>query len=240
MKRGMKPVGMGLAGVALGVVVALSLPSTAQQSDDGPTERMISVLGNARLHAAPDEAVVRLGVRTQASTAQEAMNQNSARMEQVIAALRESGLTDEDLATSTLDLSPRYQDRGQTLIGYVASNELQATIHDLSAVGRVIDDAVRFGANVVGGIQFRLSNENRGVERALAAAVENARAKADAMASAAGASIGQVLTIVEQDRGSYGDERFYAADFALAASAAPIEPPTIDTQLTVTVAWALQ
>jgi uncharacterized protein YggE len=239
VKPAMKPVGIGLAGIALGVVVSLALPSAAQQADDGPTERTISVSGSARLHADPDEAVVRLGVRTQASTAQQAMDQNSSRMEQVIAALRDLGLGDEDLATSTLNLSPRYQDRGQTLVGYSASNELLATIHDLSSVGRVIDAAVQAGANVAGGIQFRLSNENQGVDRALAAAVENARAKADAMAAAAGASVGQVFTITEQGHGSYGDERLsYGADYAVAALA--IEPPTIDTQVTVTVTWALQ
>jgi uncharacterized protein YggE len=237
-----KGVGIGLAGIALGVVVALSLPSTAQSTDDRPTERTISVSGSARLDADPDEAVVRLGVRTQAATAQDAMDQNSAKMARVIAALRELGLGDEDLATSTLNLSPRYEDRGRSLVGYDASNDVQATIRDLASVGRVIDAAVGAGADVAGGIQFRLSDENQGVDRALAAAVENAKAKADAMASAAGTSVGQVVTIAEQGRGSYGDERFgYAADFeAAAVQSVPIEVPTIDTQVTVSVTWALQ
>lgn len=242
MNRTSKGVGIGLAGIALGVVAALSLPSAAQSTGDGPTERTISASGSARLNADPDEALVRFGVRTQATTAQDAMDQNSAKMARVIAALREFGLGDPDLATSTLNLSPHYEDRGRTLVGYDASNDVQATIHDLASVGRVIDAAVQAGADVAGGIQFRLSNENQGVDEALAAAVENAKSKADAMASAAGASVGQVVTITEQGGRAYGDQRFgYAADFEAAAlQSIPIEAPTIDTQVTVSVTWTLQ
>jgi hypothetical protein len=125
------------------------------------------------------------------------------------------------------------------VIGYDAINEIEATIRDLALVGKVLDTGVDAGANVAGGITFRVSDENEGLDRALADAVLDAQGKAETMAAAADAGLGQVLTIVEQSRGIPGP--IYAEDVALTAGdrAVPVEPPTIETSVSVTVTWAL-
>jgi uncharacterized protein len=237
----MKRLGVLLSGIVIGGVVALQIPSAAQDngSNPGSDTRTVTASGTAHIRANPDEAVVTLGVRTSADSAQTAMDQNSQAMAEVLDALRALGLGDKDLATQSIDLSPRWDNRGQTVIGYEASNSVEVTIHDLNMVGKVIDTGVSSGANIAGGIRFRVSDENQGLEDALASAVSDAKAKADAMAGAADATVDQVLTITQ---GSGQGEPIYAqrvVGYAAADLSVPIEAPTIDTQVDVTVTWEL-
>lgn len=237
----MKRFALVVAGFLAGAVIALQVPSVAQDAGgDGAPERTITVNGTATITADPDEAVVSLGVRTQAARAQEAMDMNSAKMKAVIDALRALGFGDDDLATSMIELYPRYDDRGETITGYDASNQIEVTIHDLSKVGRVLDTGVDNGANIAGGIRFRVSDANAGLDEALARAVQDAEAKAETMAGAADANIGQVVTIVENGRGG-GPEPYYAERvmYAAADMAVPVEAPTIETEVSATVTWSL-
>jgi hypothetical protein len=235
----MKRASLVVAGFLVGAVLALQVPVTAQPADDDPLRRSITVTGASTITVDPDEAVIRLGVRTQADRAQEAMDLNSQKMQKVLEALRGMGLGDDDLATSLIELYPRYDDRGETVVGYDAANEVEVTIRELDSVGRVLDTAVDAGANVAGGITFRVSDANEGLDEALADAVGDARAKAETMAAAADAGIGDVLTIVEVSQGQPGP--FYAERVAYAAadSAVPVETPTIETAVSVEVTWQL-
>jgi uncharacterized protein YggE len=227
------------AATVFGIALGLSLPSTAQDPGDAPAERTITVSGLGTVKTAPDEAIVSLGVQTQASTAQAAMNQNGERMSAVIRALLEAGVVREDIATSNVSLYPNYGSDGSNVTGFVASNTIDVTVKDLSKLGGLIDSAVEAGANLANGIMFRLSDENEGQEEALRGAVEDARGKAEILADAAGAGLGRVVTIMESSSGFpppvYYEERAVAADGA----GVPIIPPELETQVSVTVVWEL-
>ena len=241
----MKRIGLVLAGVLVGAVVALQVPSLAQNggTSTGTTDtqqRTITVTGTASINAKPDEADVSLGVHTQAGSAQDAMDQNAAKMNRVLDALKKMGIGDADLATTDVSLNPMWSNDGSSIVGYQAENTIDATIHDMGQVGKAIDGAVGAGANLAGGITFKLSDANQGLNQALAKAVQNARMKADAMSAAAGATIGQVVTIAETSTPGplpYADRVAFGA--AAAAAPTPVNPPTIQTQATVTVTWSL-
>lgn len=233
---------MGVAAVAalvLGAALALSLPTTAQQPDDTPAERTVTVTGTARVRSAPDEAVVSLGVQTEAQEAAAATRENANRMSAVIEALLDAGISRDDIATANLSLYPNYASDGRTVSSYVAQNSIDVTVRDVPSVGEILDTAVRAGANVTNGITFRLSDENEGREEALRGAVADARSKAEVLADATGTSLGQVVSVQEASSGFpppiFYDEREVAADDATT----PVIPPDVETQVTVTVVWAL-
>ncbi len=235
-------VSWGAAGLMLGLIVALTLPSLAQSSSPssgpGGSSRTITVTGSASIQSAPDEAVVTLGVQTQAPTEQGALQQNASRMSDVMKAILGDGVKSADIATAWVNLYPNYDSGGTAIVSYAAQNQVNVTVRDLSQVGSIIDDAVGAGANLSSGIQFQLSDQNQGVERALAEAVANARAKAEALASAGDASLGSVVTITEGTTPQYPPIPF-AADAGRAEASTPISPPTLETQVTVTVVWSL-
>jgi uncharacterized protein len=235
-------VSWGAAGLVLGLVAALTLPSLAQSSTPSPgtggAGRTVTVTGSATIRSAPDEAVVSLGVQTQAPTAQGSLQQNASRMNEVMKAILGDGVKSADIATTWVNLYPNYDSGGTAIVSYSAQNQVDVTVRDLSNVGSIIDDAVGAGANLSNGIQFQLSDQNQGVERALAEAVANARVKAEALASGSDTSLGSVVTITEGTTPRYPPVPF-AADAGRAEASTPISPPTLETQVTVTVVWSL-
>lgn len=232
----------GAAGLVLGLAVALTWPLGAQESgqDPDPNERTVSTTGTAIVRSAPDEALVTLGVRTDAATAQEAMDRNAEQMEAVIAALLDAGLDEADLATASINLYPRWDDTGSTVDGFTAENQVTATVRNLDRVGTIIDQGVAAGANLASGITFRVSNGNEAGDRALAEAVADARRKAEVLAAAGGAELGAVVTIAESSTSVSPpviyEEAFVAAD---GRATTPVLPPTLESQVFVTVVWAL-
>lgn len=240
----MKRIGYISAGVVLGAIVALTLPSLAQDTGSpapGNADRTVTVSGTATITAKPDEAVISLGVQTQANTAQAALADNATKMTALIAALTDKGIAKDDIATSYVSIYPTYGNNGMDITGYQAVNQVDVTVRDISKVGEVIDEAVKAGANLSNGITFKLSDENQGVNQALADAVANARSKAETLAGAGDAQLGQVVSIQEGSAG-YTPPIYYGRDMAASSAGAastPIQPPTLETQVSVTVTWSL-
>ena len=233
----------GITGLVLGLAAALTLPTFAQTESPSPepsdARRTVTVSGSATVRSSPDEAVVTLGVRSEAATAEEAMAENADRMNAVIRALLDQGLREDDLATSYLSLYPRYADSGLTVVGYTAENQVSVTVGDLDRIGRLIDRAVQAGANLTSGISFRLSGENEAADRALADAVADARTKAELLAGAGGAGLGEVISIAEAGTPTPPPVYYDYAVAEAAGGAPPVLPPELETQVSVTVVWAL-
>jgi uncharacterized protein len=235
-------IGYVIAGVVLGAFVALQVPSFAQDtgsSDPSTTQRTVTVTGTATIRSAPDEAVISLGVQTQANTAQGAISQNAAEMTKVLQALADQGVGKDDIATSWVSLYPTYGQNGMDVTGFQASNQVDVTLHEMGKIGLVIDAAVAAGANVSNGVTFQLSDQNQGVDQALTSAVADARSKAQTLAAAGDAQLGDVVSIQEGSAPSTYPPIMYASDSAAGAAATPIQPPTLETQVSVTVVWAL-
>ena len=245
-----------LSGIVVGVVLALSVPSFASGGDASGissqqpiavtataapdmAQRTVSVTGTASVRSAPDEAVVTFGVQTQAPSAEDAMRENGTRMDSVLGALADLGVKDDDIATAGVNLYPSYGSDGTNISGYQASNEVSVTFHDLNQIGHAIDVAVKAGANLANGVTFQMSPANRGSEQALATAIADARSKASAMADATDAQLGQVLTMTESGSPSTYPPMPYAAVAGAEDSATPVNPPTLETQVSVQVTWEL-
>ena len=161
--------------------------------------RTITVTGQGEAVAAPDMALLNIGVRTDAQTAAAALRQNSQNMAATINKLKDLGIEDRDIQTSGLSINPRYDyERNRSapkLIGYTASNNLSVKLRDLAKAGSVIDQAVQSGANTIGGISFTFADPSPLYEAAREDAVKRAKAKADLLTEAAGVKLGKVMTI---------------------------------------------
>ena len=182
----------------------------------------------------PDRAELSFGVESKGSSARSALSANAAEMRRVIAALKAAGAT--DVKTQYVSLSPQYNEKSEAQ-GFVATNTVSATIKELAKAGAVIDAAVNAGANQVYGPSLSHGDQDALYRQALKAAVANARANAQVLASAANVSLGRVTTIVEGG-GAPQPIPFAAADKAMAEST-PIEPGTQQTSANVTVTFSV-
>ena len=162
-------------------------------------ERVISVTAEGEGSAAPDLAIVSFAVSGDGKELASTRDDVNVRSSAVLAKLREIGLTDGDLNAPDVAIHPQYDYRkGQRLTGYRVVRHMTARVHDLERLGAVLDGVVAAGANEVHGAQMTSSDPSASEHEALRKAVAAARAKAEAIASAAGVTLGVVSRIEEE------------------------------------------
>src|SRR4029450_8495073 len=88
-------------------------------------------------------------------------------------------------------------ENGNAVAGYTATNSVTVTIRKIADAGDVVDAAVGAGANQVYGPNLLASDQNAAYRKGLAAAVAEARTKAEALARASGVSLGRVTAVTE-------------------------------------------
>lgn len=231
--------------VAVGVVIGVVSSGGEGPKNQPDPANVISVSGGASVTSAPDEAVVSLGVKSEADNALDAQQTNAQKATDVMKALQSAGVAKEDIQTTNIRLDKHYQDRGTNheTVTYVADNEMDVTVHDLTKVGDITDKAIAAGANVVGGIEFRLSNQSTAKNDALKKAIEAARSKAQTLAVAAGATLGPVVRIDEDSSNTRPYiQRGYdsmASLGALPAPFTPVSPQDVETEVNVSVVYEL-
>jgi len=151
--------------------------------EQGTQLRTIAVTGLGRASAKPNQAELRLGAVTEATTATEALTKNADSMNKVIEALKAMGIPEEKIETSYFGLYPKYSSYG-TLVGFEVTHMLRVTTTSLDKAGQIIDGAVEAGANRVEGVYFTFTKDKTEELNTLARqrAVDDARAKAETIA----------------------------------------------------------
>lgn len=225
---------------AVALAAAPGLAAEVQIQASGP---VIELVVNERVEVEPDEVTISAGVRTEAMSASEALRQNSAQMERVIARLRSLGVPERDIQTTRINLGARFdydqQERRQVFRGYEASNQVRVTLRDTENVGNVLDALVQAGANDINGPSFSVSDDTGPKAEARRRALERARAMALDYARVAGYANVRVLKIAESVGG--GPEMYAAEAIKVSASrdsaAPPVQPGMVETGVTVSVTY---
>jgi uncharacterized protein YggE len=166
----------------------------------------IAVAGEGKVAASPDMATIGLGVVREADAAREALDANSAAMKRVVEALKGEGIEPRDLQTSGFSVQPKYfypkrasdGSQGEPRIsGYTVSNNLTLRVRDLAKLGGLLDLVVTLGMNTGGDIRFSNAEPAGIVAKAREFAMQDARARAETLAAAAGVKLGPVIEISE-------------------------------------------
>lgn len=180
------------------------------QTPQPASEAGIVVTGDGSVRVMPNNAQIRIGATVHAKTVTEALDANSKLMTAVIAALKSAGVAENDIQTARFSIQPIYapaslgsQDvrAAPKLAGYSVANHVNVTIRDTAKVGDLIDRAVAAGANDVGDVSFSVVDASSVLDQARAAAIADARRKAEVYAKAAGVRLGTVRWITEDTGG---------------------------------------
>lgn len=210
----------------------------AQTPAAGPSAREpeITASGRGEVRLAPAYAAVIVNVTTRANTAVVAASQNAQKVEATMKALRSAGLAEKDIVTSGYNLQQVYEHPpNRSLpepVGFSANTTLRAEVRRIESLGRVIDAAINAGATGISGIQFFGSNTDEARRSAMVEAVREARADADAIARAAGGSLGRLIAL-----NSGGVSQPFAREMYnpnLLAAAASVATRIVPGELTVT------
>ena len=201
MRKALTITGIALA---LAAPLAAQTPRPAAEASAADVVPTLTVSGHGEARVDPDEATVRLGVVAQAPTARAAQEQVNRAAGAALDAVRKLGIEAKNIQTSGLSLSPLYsqgrpgaEQQAPRISGYQANNSVTVRIEDLSKVGPVIDAGLGAGANSLDGVEFGLRNDETARAAALADAVRNARAKAEALAQALKVRLVEILDVAE-------------------------------------------
>jgi hypothetical protein len=236
-------------GILITLIVGISLLSqtgraqtATQVAEDDSSRRTVTVTGIGRNFAQPDQAVLRLGVQTEAESAAEALSDNNTQMQALLATLNEAGIAEEDIQTQFLQIYPRYEqtstEAAPTLAGYVAINLVEARVREIDNLGEVLDAAVEAGSNTIDSIRFEFGDPSEMLEGARSGAIQDAQDKAEQLAALVDGELGEVVTISETTRTP--PVIFEGAQPAADQAAVPIEPGTQSIEVEVQVTWLLR
>jgi len=208
---------------------------------DAELENTIFVSGLGSASTQANKATVTLGVQTQHVSASEAVRLNAESMTAVIDALKEIGITEDDMKTVSYSVNPVYgRDNWDTVTGYRVINMIQVEIKDIGMVGPVIDTAASSGANKIYGIAFGLTDDliaELELE-AFEVALDHASNKAETIAKHLGVTLTGVLSVSESSYNPYTPYRSY--DMAYEGASTPIIEGSLSISVTVQVVFSFE
>lgn len=232
------------------LLLSQTLPGTvyAQGEPVAAPQQAITVVGEGSAPVQPNIAVANIGVQVANADVKAASSEAQEIMNAVLAAIQEQGVAEEDIQTSGFsifaDFGPASPtgEQSQTPL-YRVSNNVNATIRDLTLVPAVLDAAIAAGANNIFGVNFSIDDPSEAASAARAQAIENAQAKAADLAELTGLQLGNVVSVSEiiGSRGGF----YGSSGLALASQAGggggggPIAPGQLNVNVQLEVIYSV-
>ena len=240
--------GAGTAGTAT--------QAAAPQYATASAEAGIWVSGTGEISLAPDIALIRLGVETTSPSVTEARDESATAMDAVVTAVKNNGLNDEDIQTTSFNIWPEYERQEvitngvrsniRVLTGYRVSNTAVIKVRDLDAVGAIIDDVVNAGGDAarINGIDFSIEDSSQYTTQLREDAVNAALEKAQHFATLTGVTLGKLVYVTDVSDSPIvqplAESRAFAMAAAPAAPATGISGGSLDLTLTVRAGFAIE
>lgn len=217
--------------------------STITQSKGEP----MVVSGEGTSTAIPDIAKVNAGIQsmgTSLTSVQDLVNKKS---QSLVAALKKLGIEDRDIKTTGYNIFPQsnFQVNPPVVTGYQVSISYEVTVRKIDILNNVLTTVTSAGANLVGGVNFDLSDEAKAkaLDAARQDAVGKAKQSAEGLAKAAGVTLGKVINISENQNGAPRPITFADKTTSVGLGGAPVVQPNIQpgtTEVDVTVSLSYE
>jgi uncharacterized protein YggE len=239
------PVSILLAVTAI-ILAGCSGTTTVVPSYGGQVSGL-SVNGHGEVVLPPDVAYVTIGVHTEATDVLQAVQANADQVAAVMSALGQAGVAAEDMQTSNFSVytMDNYDPMTGLIDGkkYSVDNTVNITARDLAGLGGLLDDAITAGANSIWGVTFDLENKDASLAQARDMAVQDAIAEAQALASVANVTLGDIISVSYVSSGYNNYYPYYGlggGGGAEAGASTSIVPGQITISADVNVTYAIQ
>lgn len=220
-----------------------ALSAKAAASAENP--RSISVNGSGSASAAPDMATIQLGVESRSPSASTAAQDNTAKMNNVIAKIKGLGIEDKDIQTVDyrIYIQEKYDVNGRPTgeREYVVTNQVRVKVRNLELVGTLLEQAITADVNSVGGITFGIEDTAALEKQAREKAIANAKERAQQLATGLGITVGAPLQVSEYTSGTPVARNTVAMEKVALDSAAPtIAGGELEITVNVSVSFGIE
>ena len=224
------------------------LAAGAQQPVTPEPPPAIIVSAEGKRTMTPDRASVFLSIQNRSRTPSQAGAENARMATAIRNAVAAVGVDKAQISTLNYNVRPDIEiipgPQGRELrrdSAFVATNTVRVEIRNIDLVGRVIDTSLTAGATNVMSVSYWLADPTRARNEATVEAVRSARGQAEAIATAAGGSLGDLLEVRTEPVRILGPQPFMQSEMMMARAAAdvptPVSPRDIDITAYVTARW---
>lgn len=204
----------------------------------------IQVNSTEGIKVVPDMAQINYAVLTQSEDPKTCQEKNSADTSNVISFLKNSGIDEKSIQTSSYGLEPMYDwnNSGQQITGYQMRTSITLSDLPLDQVSTLLSSSIDAGINCIDSVNYLSSKYDETYREALKKAVEAAKVKAEAIAAASGVTLDGVAHIEEMN--TYANIRYSSSvakeDIAAGAKSVVVEPGQIGVEAQVTVTYRVK
>jgi hypothetical protein len=209
--------------------------------------REITISGEGKVFAAPDVAVITLGVTNEcgdSETIPVMIGKNAETMNKILKDIKDLGIEEKDIKTTQYSLTPRYEYNERTgervFKGYTMEQDVQVKIRDFKKIGSVLSAGTNNGATLVGNLYFSIDEPEKVRQEARGEAIAQAKTKAESIAKASGLKLGKVLNVNESYYPYYGGGVTMEKSAAEIAPAPEIQPGQQEVSITVYITYRLK
>jgi len=171
----------------------------------------VNVNGEGIVKVVPDQAQLTVSIENKGANATDVKKQNDATVSKVVSAIKKLKLPEKDVMTRRVSLQHIY-DSEKKKYTYFASQTITILLRDLDRYDQVMTALIDAGVNEIASVEFKYSKLEEAQTEARQKAMQNARKKADELASAIGQKAGRAISITDNDQPAY-----FPRQYALAA-----------------------
>ena len=177
-------------------------------------ETTITLVGEGKINIKPDTSDIVFYVSDISKETTEAQNKNKIKTQNIIDALKEYGISENNIKIQEYSIYPEYDyddNYDEILKGYRASNKIVIKTKDIDNIISIIDIGVKNGITSCQEISFYIEENNDCYNKALKLALDNANDKANFIADILEKDNIQIIDITEiPTYNSYKNEKYYS------------------------------
>jgi len=211
--------------VTLTIFSVFLLVMIQKTADTATNTNTISFTGEGKVFAIPDIAMISFSIVTEAKTSKEAQETNSEKSKKGVDFLKNQGIDEKDIKTTSYNVYPQYSyprplplgtetqsypaqgssgivypeyyPSNPKITGYQVNQSFEVKIHDLEKVSVVLDGLVSAGANQVNHLGFKIDDEEKLKEKARQLAIADAKEKAKNLKKQLNIRLGKIINYSE-------------------------------------------
>lgn len=194
----------------------------------------VYVGADGKFEAAPDTAVLQFAVSVQAESSQEAYQQASKNVEQVRQVFRSNGIEPKAATIGFFSVEPTFEWKNgrQKPTGYRVTTDVTLKLKEFSKIGPIVGQLADANVSERQTVNYTLENMDRAKDEAVQDAYRHAHDSAEALARAAGRTVGE-LSYASLDIS--GNPRIYPPRMMRAMAEAASAPTEEFTPQNVTI-----
>jgi len=203
-----KRVALILGVVLIALVAVKTVTELKSMSYIGKSENamnVITVSGKGEVLATPDIATFSFSVTEEAANVGDAQTKATEKTNSILAYIKEAGIEDKDIKTSSYSIYPRYEYQSTSiytsgtryLAAYVVSQSVEVKVRAIEDAGTILSGIGEFGATDISGLSFSVDEQDELARDAREIAIKDAREQAKVLANALGVDLGRITTFYE-------------------------------------------